>query len=109
MRFFNRANMFKQLTRERYMKRLIETRGEDFSVVEARINHVLRMERWKQWFRSYFPRLSLNVFINRIVKPESPVSDLAKKIGEREASIKLEPVNYYEPEEKIIVERPDGT
>lgn len=85
IKFFDRSDMFRALTRERYAKRLIETRGEDFSVVEDQINHILRVERWKQWFRNYFPRLSLNVVVKKIIiikadpKPSQTTKELAEK------------------------------
>ena len=80
---FGRNNMFTRLIRGSFAKRLLDTKGEDFSVVEDQINHVLRVERWKRRFRQYFPRLSVNVFVNRIVKPDPESSEVVEKFAEQ--------------------------
>lgn len=68
---FDRDNrMFRALTSRAYVRRLIKTRAEDYSVVADEINKTLRVERLKRRFRQYFPRLSINVLVTRIVKPK---------------------------------------
>ena len=83
MRFWFRSNMFKELTNNRYARRLIETKGNDDSVLEDEITKILRGERFKRRLRQYFPRLVVNVFFKNIVKPEKKPSETTEKFAEQ--------------------------
>ena len=102
MRWF-RSNMFRELTGNRYARRLIATKGDDDSVLEDEITKILRVERFKRRLRQYFPRLVVNVFFNRIVKPEKKPSKTTEKFAEQSLEARRPTFEIVE------AERPDGT
>ena len=102
MRWF-RSNMFRELTDNRYAKRLIETKGDDDSVLEDEITKILRIERFKRRLRQYFPRLVVNVFFKKIVKTEKEPSEKTKKYAEQ--SLEARKPTF----QSVEAERPDGT
>lgn len=76
-------------TRDRYLQRLLETRGDDFTVVEKEIKRVLFVARWKQWLKQYFPRLSLNVLVTRVLKSDKPISHVVEHFAEESVQATL--------------------
>ena len=72
--------MFRELMSTRYARRLLETKGQDDSVVEDEVNRILWWMRLKRRFQQCFPRLT--IIVTKVVKPEKKPSETTKKFAE---------------------------
>jgi len=79
-----RPNMFRELMGNRYAKRLLETKGQDDTILEAEVNRILWWLRLKRYFRQYFPRLVINILFTTIVKSEKEPSEVTKRFAEKQ-------------------------